>query len=139
MAKLEPQIVWNYFHQLTKVPSPSKKEEEVRAYLVETAKQLGLDYSVTEIDNIAIRKKATDNNKPRKKLILQTHMDMVPAKTKESNHNFETDPIDAYIDGEWVTANETMLGADNGMGVAMALAVLSSSDIKHNDLAVLIR
>jgi len=138
LAKLEPQIVWNYFHQLTQIPRPSKKEE-VRAYLVETAKQLGLDYSVTEIGNVVIRKKATDNSKPRKKLILQAHIDMVPAKTKESNHNFETDPIDAYIDGEWVTANETTLGADNGMGVAMALAVLSSSDIKHNDLEVLIR
>ena len=138
IAKLEPQIVWSYFHQLTQIPRPSKKEEKVRAYLVETAKQLGLDYSVTEIGNVVIRKKATDNSKPRKKLILQAHMDMVPAKTKESNHNFETDPIDAYINGEWVTANETTLGADNGMGVAMALAVLSSSDIKHNDLEVLI-
>jgi dipeptidase D len=65
-------------------------------------------------------------------------MDMVPSKTKESNHDFENDPIDAYIDGEWVTANQTTLGADNGMGVAMALAVLSSTDIKHNDLEVLI-
>lgn len=138
IAKLEPQIVWGYFHQLTQIPRPSKKEEKVRAYLIETAKTLGLDYTVTKIGNVVIRKKATDSSKPRKKIILQAHMDMVPAKGKESKHNFETDPIDAYIDGEWVTANDTTLGADNGMGVAMALAVLSSKDIKHNDLEVLI-
>lgn len=138
IAKLEPQIVWSYFHQLTKIPRPSKKEDKVRAYLIETAKKLGLDYSVTQIGNVVIRKKATDNSKPRKKIVLQAHMDMVPSKTKESTHNFETDPIDAYIDGEWVTANDTTLGADNGMGVAMALSVLNSTDIKHNDLEVLI-
>lgn len=138
IARLEPQIVWSYFHQLTQIPRPSKKEEKVRAYLIETAKTLGLDYTVTKIGNVVIRKKATDSSKPRKKIILQAHMDMVPAKGKESKHNFETDPIDAYIDGEWVTADDTTLGADNGMGVAMALAVLSSKDIKHNELEVLI-
>lgn len=138
IEKLEPQNVWGYFKELTKIPRPSKKEQKVREYLIETAKKLGLDYTVTEIGNVVIRKKATDNSSNRKKLILQAHMDMVPSKTKESTHNFETDPIDAYIDGEWVTANETTLGADNGMGVAMGLAVLSANNIKHNDIEVLI-
>lgn len=138
IEKLEPQIVWSYFKELTQVPRPSKKEEQVRQHLIETAKKLGLDFSVTKIGNIVIRKPATDNSSQRKKIVLQAHMDMVPSKTKESQHNFETDPIDAYIDGEWVTANETTLGADNGMGVAMALAVLASNNLKHNDIEVLI-
>lgn len=138
IEKLEPQIVWKYFKELTKIPRPSKKEEKVLKYLIDKAKLMNLDYTVTDIGNIIIRKKATDSNTNRKKIVLQAHMDMVPSKTKESKHNFETDPIDAYIDGEWVTANETTLGADNGMGVAMALAVLASNDIKHNDLEILI-
>lgn len=138
IEKLEPQIVWSYFKELTQVPRPSKKEQQVRQYLIETAQKLVLDYSVTAIGNVVIRKPATDRAPQRKKIILQAHMDMVPSKTKESQHNFETDPIDAYIDGEWVTANETTLGADNGMGVAMALAVLKSDSLKHNDIEVLI-
>ncbi|MDD3265922.1 MAG: aminoacyl-histidine dipeptidase [Burkholderiales bacterium] len=138
IEKLEPQVVWKYFKELTKIPRPSKKEEKVLAYLISTAKYMNLDYTVTDIGNIIIRKNATDANPDRKKIILQAHMDMVPSKTKESKHNFEIDPIDAYIDGEWVTANETTLGADNGMGVAMALAVLASNDIKHNNIEVLI-
>lgn len=138
IEKLEPQNVWGYFKELTKIPRPSKKEEKVRAYLIATAKQLGFEYNVTEIGNVIIRKPATDKSNTRKKIVMQAHMDMVPSKTKESSHNFETDPIDAYIDGEWVTANETTLGADNGMGVAMGLAVLASSNIKHNDIELLI-
>lgn len=138
IEKLEPQIVWKNFKNITQIPRPSKKEAKILAYLIEEAKRLELDYTVTPIGNIIIRKKATDTTPTRKKIALQAHMDMVPSKTKESNHDFENDPIDAYIDGEWVTANQTTLGADNGMGVAMALAVLSSTDIKHNDLEVLI-
>lgn len=138
IENLEPKIVWKYFKELTKIPRPSKKEDKVRQHLVETAKKMGLDYTVTEVGNIVIRKKATDSNPNRQTLVLQAHMDMVPSKTKTSNHNFETDPIDAYIDGEWVTANETTLGADNGMGVAMAFAVLESTNLKHNDIEVLI-
>lgn len=138
IEKLEPQIVWGHFKDLTKIPRPSKKEQKVLAHLIAKAKEMNLEYKVTDVGNIIIRKKATDNNPKRKKIVLQAHMDMVPSKTKESKHNFETDPIDAYIDGEWVTANETTLGADNGIGVAMALAVLSSNNIKHNDIEVLI-
>lgn len=138
IEKLAPQEVWGFFKQLTQVPRPSKKEEQVREYLVQTAKNMNLDYTVTEIGNVIIRKSATDSNTSRKKIVMQAHMDMVPSKTKESKHNFTTDPIDAYIDGEWVTANETTLGADNGMGVAMGLAVLAATNIKHNDIELLI-
>lgn len=134
---LEPQIVWQYFKQLTLIPRPSKHEDKIRAYLSECGKKLGLEVEQTAIGNLKLRKKATVNDRPRKKIALQAHMDMVPAKDKESKHDFLNDPIDAYIDGDWVTANQTTLGADNGMGVAMALAVLASSDIKHNDLEVL--
>ena len=128
IEKLEPTIVWEYFKALTQIPRPSKHEEKVRAYLIATAEQMGWDYSVTAIGNVVIRKPATDKAPTRKKIILQAHMDMVPSKTKESQHNFATDPIDAYIDGEWVTANQTTLGADNGKGVAMGLAILKSNN-----------
>lgn len=138
IEKLEPQIVWKYFKELTLIPRPSKGEEKVREYLCKTAEKLGVEYFTTTVGNVIMRKKATDGNQERKKIALQAHMDMVPSKTKESNHNFLTDPIDAYIDGEWVTANQTTLGADNGMGVAMALAILESANLKHNDLEVLI-
>ncbi len=138
IENLEPKIVWGYFKELTLVPRPSKHEEKVREYLVNTAKKNNWDYSVTEVGNVIIRKSATDTSITRKKVVLQAHMDMVPSKTKESQHDFLKDPIDAYIDGEWVTANQTTLGADNGMGVAMALAVLQSDNIKHNDLEVFI-
>lgn len=138
IEKLEPQIVWGYFKDLTQIPRPSKHEEQVRQYLIDTATKMNWDYSVTPIGNVVIRKPATDKSPTRKKIILQAHMDMVPSKTKESKHNFLTDPIDAYVDGEWVTANETTLGADNGMGVAMGLAVLKSTDLKHNDIELLI-
>lgn len=138
IEKLEPQIVWKYFKALTQIPRPSKHEEQVRKYLIVTATEMGWDYTVTPIGNVVIRKPATDTSTTRKKITLQAHMDMVPSKTKESKHNFITDPIDAYIDGEWVTANETTLGADNGMGVAMGLAVLKSTNLKHNDIELLI-
>lgn len=138
IEKLEPTIVWEYFKALTQIPRPSKHEEKVRAYLIATAEQMGWDHSVTAIGNVVIRKPATDKAPTRKKIILQAHMDMVPSKTKESQHNFATDPIDAYIDGEWVTANQTTLGADNGMGVAMGLAILKSNNLKHNDIELLI-
>jgi len=138
IQNLEPKIVWVFFKQLTEVPRPSKHEEKVREMLISIATRLGLDYTVTDIGNLVVRKKATDNSPSRKKIIMQAHMDMVPSKTKESIHNFLTDKIDAYIDGEWVTANQTTLGADNGMGVAMGLAVMASSDIKHNDIELFI-
>jgi dipeptidase D len=105
---------------------------------VALAPKLGVECFTTAIGNVVMRKKATEGSAKRKKIVLQAHMDMVPSKTKESQHDFLHDPIDAYIDGEWVTANQTTLGADNGMGVAMALAVLESHDIKHNDIEVLI-
>ncbi len=138
IEKLEPQIVWKYFKELTLIPRPSKHEEQVREYLCQTAQKLGVEYFTTAVGNVVMRKKATDGSPARKKIALQAHMDMVPSKTKESSHDFLTDPIDAYIDGEWVTANQTTLGADNGMGVAMALAVLEANHLKHNDLEVLI-
>lgn len=138
IEKLEPQVVWSYFKQLTQIPRPSKHEEKVREYLIATAKSLGLTCSVSPIGNVTIRKEATDTTEPRKKIVLQAHMDMVASKTPDSQHNFLTDPIDAYIDGEWVTANQTTLGADNGMGVAMGLAVLASNNIKHNDIELLV-
>lgn len=138
LTQLEPQIVWKYFAEITKYPRPSGHEKAIRNYLIKLAKELNLSCVVTEIGNLILSKPATDTSKPRKKIAMQAHMDMVPSKTKDSTHNFLTDPITTHIDGEWVKANNTTLGADNGIGLAMGLAILASNNIKHNDIELLI-
>lgn len=138
LAKLEPKLIWSYFEEICKIPHPSKHEEKILAWLIETAKKLNLEYKTTEVGNIIIQKPATSGMENRKKITIQAHMDMVPAKTADSKHNFLTDPIIAFIDGEWVTANDTTLGADNGMGVATGLAILASKDLAHGPLEMLI-
>ncbi|MDR2854380.1 MAG: aminoacyl-histidine dipeptidase [Prevotellaceae bacterium] len=128
---LEPQALWNNFYNLSQVPRPSGKKDKVSQFLIDFGKSLGLETLQDEIGNVLIRKPATKGMENRKTVVLQAHMDMVPQKNNNVNHNFETDPIDAYIDGEWVTAHDTTLGADNGIGVAAAMAVLQSTDIQH--------
>jgi dipeptidase D len=120
------------------VPRPSKKEDKIRQFLVDTAISLGLKYKVTLVGNVVIEKPATRGMERCKKVTFQVHMDMVPAKLRTSPHNFETDPIKAYIDGDWVTADGTTLGADNGIGIAYALAVLAAQDISHGQLELLV-
>ena len=138
ILKLKPELVWKNFYALTQIPRPSKKEEQVRAYLKKFGEDLGLETLVDEIGNVIIKKPATEGMEDRKGLILQGHMDMVPQKNADTDHDFEKDPIDAYIDGEWVTAKGTTLGADNGMGVAAGMAVLEATDIEHGPVEVLI-
>lgn len=128
---LKPQVVWKYFSDICGIPHPSRNEEAIRKYIVAFAEANGLDYTVDEVNNIIIRKPATPGMDGRKGIILQSHLDMVPQKNGDKAFDFNTDPIEAYIDGEWVTADGTTLGADNGMGVAATLAVLESKDIKH--------
>ncbi len=135
--KLEPKIVWENFYNLTQVPRPSKKEEKIRAYLKKFGEDLGLETHQDEIGNIIIRKPATKGMENKKILILQSHLDMVPQKNSDKIHDFEKDPIEAYIDNEWVTANGTTLGADNGIGVAAAMAVLKAENIKHGPIEAL--
>ncbi len=138
ILKLKPEAVWKNFYALTQIPRPSKKEEQVRAYLKKFGEDLGLETIVDEIGNVIIRKPATEGMEDRMGVIIQGHMDMVPQKNADTEHDFEKDPIDAFVDGEWVTAKGTTLGADNGMGVAAGMAVLEAKDIEHGPVEVLI-
>ena len=131
IRQLEPKALWQNFYSLTQVPRPSHKKEEIGAFLVNFGKSLGLETQQDEIGNVLVRKPATPGMENRKAVILQAHMDMVPQKNSSVPHDFQKDPIDAYIDGEWVTAHDTTLGADNGIGLAAAMTVLQSKDIKH--------
>ncbi len=137
IRNLEPKKLWNYFHDLTQIPRPSKKEKKVIEYIREFGKNNNLETLVDEVGNVIIRKPATSGMEDRKGVILQSHVDMVPQKNSDKKHDFEKDPIETVIDGEWVKANGTTLGSDNGIGVSAALAVLASDDIKHGPLEAL--
>ncbi len=134
---LEPQAVWRHFAQIAQIPHPSYHEERIRDYFVQFAARLELECIVDQAGNVIIRKGATNGMESRKAIILQAHMDMVPQKNNDTQFDFTKDAIKAYIDGAWVRAEGTTLGADNGLGVAAALAVLESDDIAHPDLEVL--
>ncbi len=137
IINLEPKALWENFYALTQIPRPSKHEEKIQEFMVEFGKSLGL---VTEKDaagNIMIRKPATPGMEDRKGIIMQGHLDMVPQKNSDTKHDFEADPIDAWIDGEWVKARGTTLGADNGMGVAAAMAVLAAKNLVHGPVEAL--
>ena len=137
---LDPHLVWKNFYGLTQVPRPSKHEEKITNYLYNWGVSRGFETIVDNqpIGNVIIRKPATPGCENMKGVILQGHMDMVAQKNSDTVHDFENDPIETYIDGDWVKAKGTTLGADDGLGVAMALAVLESDDIKHGPLEVLI-
>ncbi|MBR0111182.1 MAG: aminoacyl-histidine dipeptidase [Bacteroidales bacterium] len=135
---LEPKYVWNNFYELTRIPRPSKHEHKVQEYLLEWGKKRGFDTKRDETGNIIISVPATPGYENRRGVILQGHMDMVPQKTSDSSHDFLKDPINAYIDGEWVTADRTTLGADDGIGVAMSLAALEDPSVEHGPLEVLV-
>jgi dipeptidase D len=137
ILKLEPKIVWENFYKLTQVPRPSKKEEKIQAFMMEFGKGLGLETEKDAVGNIVIRKPATPGMENRKGIIFQGHLDMVPQKNNGTEHDFEKDPIDAWIDGDWVRARGTTLGADNGLGVACAMAVLASNNLVHGPLEAL--
>jgi len=134
---LEPKQVWQHFYSLTQIPRPSKKEEKIQKFIIDFGHKLGLETIVDEVGNVIIRKPATKGMENRKGVVLQGHLDMVPQKNSDKAHDFEKDPIEAYVDGDWVTANGTTLGADNGMGVAAAMAVLQSSDLQHGPIEAL--
>ena len=135
---LNPQIIWKNFYLLTQVPRPSGHLERVQQFLLDWAKEHGIEAFKDGAENIVMRKPATPGRENAKTAVLQAHMDMVPQKVDESTHNFETDPIETYIDGDWVKAKGTTLGSDDGMGVAAIMAVMESTDIKHGPLEALI-
>lgn len=138
IQELDPQIIWKNFHLLTQVPRPSGHLEKVQQFLLDWAKERGIEAFKDGAENIVMRKPATPGYENLQTAVLQAHMDMVPQKTDESSHQFETDPIETYIDGEWVKAKGTTLGADDGMGVAAIMAVLESQDVEHGPLEALI-
>ena len=138
IENLEPKVVWKNFYALTRIPRPSKHEGKVIEYLYNWGKQHGFETIKDDTGNIIIRVPATPGFATRKGVILPGHMDMVPQKTSDSPHDFLKDPINAYVDGEWVTADRTTLGADNGIGVALGLAALEDPSVKHGPLEVLV-
>lgn len=137
IKKLSPEKVWSYFYDLTQIPRPTGQMEAVTKYMVGFGKSLGLDTLQDEAGNVLIRKPATSGMENRKTVALQSHLDMVPQKNAAITHDFSKDPIDAYIDGEWVTARDTTLGADNGIGAALAMAVLADKTLKHGAVEAL--
>ena len=139
IANLQPSCIWRNFDALTKVPRPSGHLEKVQQFLLDFAKRVGVEAFIDEGNNIVMKKPATPGMEHRKVVLMQAHMDMVPQKSPESNHNFETDPIETYIDGEgWVRAKGTTLGADNGLGVAAIMAVMEATDLQHGPVEGLI-
>ena len=135
---LKPALVWNNFYELTRQPRPSKHEEKVRAFLLKWGKEHGVETFADATGNVIMKVPATPGFENRKTVILQGHMDMVPQKNNDVQHDFIKDPIETWIDGEWVKAKGTTLGADDGMGVAMAMAVAESKDLKHGPIEILI-
>ena len=135
---LQPAVVWKNFYGLTRCPRPSKHEEIVRQHLLDWAKEHKVEAFADETGNVIMRIPATPGYEKRKGVILQGHMDMVPQKTADTVHDFLKDPIETVIDGEWVKAKGTTLGADNGMGVALAMAVAEDQTVKHGPIEVLV-
>ena len=138
IKNLKPECIWRNFDALTQVPRPSGHLEKVQQYLLDFAKKVGVEAFKDEAENIVMRKPATPGMENRKTVILQAHMDMVPQKEQTSTHNFETDPIQTYIDGDWVKAKGTTLGADDGLGVAAIMAVMEAKNLKHGPIEALI-
>ena len=137
VRNLAPKEVWNMFADLNAVPRPSKKEERVIEFMVNFGKNLNLETFVDKVGNVIIKKKATKGLENRKTVVLQSHLDMVHQKNSDTNFDFDSEGIKMLIDGDWVTANGTTLGADNGLGVASIMAVLASSEIEHPNLEAL--
>ena len=137
IRNLEPKALWNKFADLNAVPRPSKKEERVIELIKNFGNSLGLETFEDEIRNVIIRKPATAGMENRKPIVLQGHLDMVHQKNSDTVFDFDTQGIDMYVDGDWVRARGTTLGADNGLGVAMMMAILESKTIKHPDIEAL--
>jgi dipeptidase D len=142
LSQLKPANLWQLFEKICSIPHPSKHEQKISLWIQSWANELGLSVKEDAVGNLFIKKPATPGMEDRQGVILQAHMDMVPQKNNTTEHNFQTDPIRPYIisesDGDWVTADGTTLGADNGVGLASALAVLASNDIAHGPIEVLV-
>ncbi len=138
LSQLSPQPLWDFFAKICSIPHPSFHEEALASYIVGWAKEQGFWCERDQVGNILIRKPATPGMEKRTPVVLQAHLDMVPQKNNDTVHDFTKDPIQPYVDGEWVKARGTTLGADNGIGMASALAVLADSSLTHGPLEVLL-
>jgi dipeptidase D len=138
IQKISSNPIWPFFDTICSYPHPSKHEEALAQHIIQWAEGKGLAVKRDDTGNVFIKKAATAGMEDRQGVVLQAHIDMVPQKNEDTNHDFTTDPINAYIDGEWLTAEGTTLGADNGIGMASCLAVLDSNDIKHGPIEVLL-
>jgi len=137
ILKLQPAAVWKYFNEICQIPHPSKKEEKMIAYLLEIGKKLGLDTKKDAIGNVLISKPATKGKENVTPVVFQSHIDMVCEKNTDTVFNFDTDAIQPYIDGEWIRAKGTTLGADDGIGMAIELALLEDNTIEHGPIECL--
>ncbi|HOE38058.1 MAG TPA: aminoacyl-histidine dipeptidase [Bacteroidales bacterium] len=137
LGNLEPKNVWNYFEEITKVPRPSKKEEKIIAFLLDFAKKNNLEAKRDKIGNVLISKPASKGMENRKSVVLQSHVDMVCEANKDTVIDFDNDPITPYIDGEWVKAKGTTLGADDGIGIAASMAILTDNNLVHGPIECL--
>lgn len=134
---LKPELIWKCFDEVTKIPRPSCHEEQIRAFLLKFAAEHGVEAKTDEVGNVVMHKAATPGCEKAPTVVLQAHMDMVAEKNSDCNHDFMKDPIDTYVDGEWVKAHGTTLGADNGIGVAAAMAVMADNSLKHGPVEAL--
>lgn len=137
LENLKPEKLWNHFEEICNRPHPSKKEEKLSEYVISFAKSHNLEYAVDDFGNIVIRKPATPGKENLTPVVLQGHLDMVCEKNSDVVHDFDNDPIQCYIEGDWVKAKGTTLGSDNGIGVAAALAVAEAKDVEHGPIEFL--
>ncbi|OTQ37955.1 cytosol nonspecific dipeptidase [Gilliamella apicola] len=138
LSTLKPKFIWQIFNDICKIPHPSHHEQMITKYIVDFANTHHIPCELDKVGNILLTKPATKGMENCPSIALQAHMDMVPQKNEETVHNFTTDPIQPYVDGEWVKAKGTTLGADNGIGLASALAVLIDPTIEHGPIEVLV-
>lgn len=137
IKELQPSAIWGFFYDITQIPRPSKKEERILAYLLDFARNHNLEAKQDKAGNILITKPATTGKENAPTVILQSHVDMVCEKNSDITHDFDNDPIETIIEGDWIKANGTTLGADNGIGMAAQLAVLAADDIAHGKIEAL--
>lgn len=137
VKNLKPELIWRCFDEITKVPRPSCHEEQIREYLLDFAKKHNIEVKTDKVGNVVMRKAATKGHENAPTIILQAHMDMVCEKNADVEHDFMKDPIQTYIDGDWVKAKGTTLGADNGIGMAAALAVMIDDSLEHGPVEAL--
>ncbi|MDE7179804.1 MAG: aminoacyl-histidine dipeptidase [Muribaculaceae bacterium] len=134
---LKPELIWKCFDEVTKIPRPSCHEEKIREFLLKFAADHGIEAKTDKVGNVVMKKAATKGHENAPTVVLQSHMDMVCEKNSDCNHDFSKDPIDTYVDGDWVKARGTTLGADNGIGVAAAMAAMIDPELKHGPLEAL--